>query len=232
MDFDHESGGSCGSGGQGHRCYVIPMSCSVAGVDDDGQVGQFVEDGYYTQVQGVAGFGFEGADAAFAHDDFAVPFGHDVFGGHEPFADGGHHAAFQEYGAFGFADGFEETVILHVAGADLENIGVFGNEIDLIGGHDFGDEWESGGFAGFFEEFESFFFQTLEAVGGGAWFVGSAAQDLRPRFFDGMGCFKDLVPIFHGTGAGHNAEGITADGGGADFNDSIFGVGFPPGQLI
>ena len=47
-----------------------------------------------------------------------------------------------------FADGFEQPVVLHVAGADLQHVGVFGDEVDVFGGDDFGDDGEAGFVAG------------------------------------------------------------------------------------
>ena len=47
-----------------------------------------LSDGDGGDVAGVAGGGFEGADAAFAQDDVGIAVGDDVFGGHQEFFDG------------------------------------------------------------------------------------------------------------------------------------------------
>ncbi len=96
----------------------------------------------------------EGSDAAFAEDDFAVAAGEDVFGGHEPFLDGGGEAAFEEDGLSGFADFKEEVEILHIAGADLDDIGVSLDDVDVAGVHDFGDDGHVELVAGGAEHFE------------------------------------------------------------------------------
>src|SRR6266446_6864013 len=53
---------------------------------------------------------------------------HDVFGGHEKFVERGGHAALEEDGFFGAAGALEQGEILHVAGADLNDVGVFLDE--------------------------------------------------------------------------------------------------------
>ena len=35
-------------------------------------------------------------------------------------------------GAVRFADRFEQAVVLHVAGADLQHVGIFGDEVDVF----------------------------------------------------------------------------------------------------
>src|SRR6266511_1758887 len=58
----------------------------------------------------------------------------------EPLLDRRRHAALEEDGLAGVADTLQQREILHVAGTDLEDVGVLGDEIDLVGLHDFGDD--------------------------------------------------------------------------------------------
>ena len=60
----------------------------MAWVDDDRQVGELFNHRHRGQVEGVAGLGLKGADAALAEDDILVAACHDVLGTHQPFLDG------------------------------------------------------------------------------------------------------------------------------------------------
>src|SRR3712207_7585242 len=63
---------------------------------------------------------------------------------------------------------FRSREVLHVARADLEDVGVLSDEIHVAGLHDLGDHLQSGLFAGLGEELEAFRPEPLEAVRGGA----------------------------------------------------------------
>ena len=125
VDFDLQT---VRPGGNGRQCHgrdqeVFP-GC-MAGVDDDGQMGELAQHRDAGEVQCVAGVGLEGADAAFAEDHVVVAPGHDVLGAHQQFFVGGAHAAFEEDRLVQFADCLEQVEVLHVAGADLDDVHVF-----------------------------------------------------------------------------------------------------------
>jgi hypothetical protein len=179
VDFDHEAVGAGGDRGPGHGRHVVPVAGAVAGVADDRQVALGLDDGDGVEVEGEAGRGLEGADAALAENDVVVALGHDVFGGLQVFADERGHAALEQDGDAGVADGGKQGVVLAVARADLEHVGVFDELIDVGDADDFGDDFEAGFGAGFGEVFERFFAQPLEGVGGGARLESAAAKKLR-----------------------------------------------------
>lgn len=66
---------------------------------------------------------------------------------------------------FGFADRFEEPIVLHVAAHDLQHVGVVGHEPDIFRREHFGDDRQARGFASLRQQLQPFFFQALEAVG-------------------------------------------------------------------
>jgi hypothetical protein len=235
VGFDDEAVGAGGEGGFAHVGDEVGVAGALGGVNDDGEVGDAVDFGDDGEGEGVAAVGFEGADAAFAEDDVGVAAGHDVFGGEEEFIEGGGEAALEEYGFLLIADGVEEVVVLHVAGADLEDVGVFADECDLVDGHDFGDDGEAGLFAGFGEDFEAFFAEALEFVGGGARFEGSAAQCGCARFFDFMRTLQQLLAGFDGAGAGDEADFFAAGGGAegaAEGDDGAVFFHFTGGHFV
>ena len=171
----------------------LALADAVGGVAEDGEVGELFEDGDGGDVHGVAGVGFEGADAALAEDEVVVAAGEDVLGGEEDFLDGGGDAALHEDGLADVAELAEEVEVLHVARADLEAVDVGEHGLDLGDLHDFGDDEEAGLVGDFAEELEAFEAHALEAVGGGAGLVGSAAEELAAGLGDLAGAGEDLV---------------------------------------
>jgi len=65
----HDAVGARRNGRHRHRPDQPALAGGVRGIDDDGQVGQVVEQRHGRQVERVAGVGLEGADAALAQDD-------------------------------------------------------------------------------------------------------------------------------------------------------------------
>ena len=96
----------------------------VARVDDHRQVAGQLHDRHGAHVERVAGGRLEGTDAALAEDHLAVALFDDVLGGHQPLFDRGRQAALEQHRLVGASDLGEELEVLHVAGADLHDVGV------------------------------------------------------------------------------------------------------------
>ena len=96
VDLDDEAVGSDGCRRDGDGLHEMGVSGGMGRVDDDGQMCQAVEDRDHSEVKGVPHRGLEGADAPLAEDDIRVSGGHDVFGAHQEFLEGGGHAALQQ----------------------------------------------------------------------------------------------------------------------------------------
>ena len=109
-------------------------------VHDHGQVRQPLGDRHRADVQGVPGGRLEGADAALAEHDVEVAALGDVLGGHQPFLDGGVHAALEHDRLADAADRLQQREVLHVAGADLKHVRVARDQVHVAGvdhlGHD------------------------------------------------------------------------------------------------
>ena len=123
MDFDEKAVGADGYGCARERQNFVALAGAVAGIDEDGQVAAFFYRGHDGEVERVAGKIGEGADAAFAEHHVVVAFVHHIFGGHQEFVERGGHAALEEHGLLGAAGALEQGKILHVAGADLDDVG-------------------------------------------------------------------------------------------------------------
>ena len=96
--------------------------------------------GHDRQVEHVAGRVLEAADAALAEDHAAGCPGEDVLGRHQQVLHRRAHAALEQHRLLRLADFLEQVEVLHVAGADLEHVGVLLDELDLARVHDLGDD--------------------------------------------------------------------------------------------
>ena len=143
VDFDEEAVAADGYRGEREGKYFVALAGAVRWIDHDRQMAAAFYGGDDGEIQSVAREVGEGADAAFAESDLIVSFGQDVFGGHEKFVERGGHAAFEENGLFGAAGAFEQGEILHVAGADLDDVGVLLDEIERFVVDGFGDDAEA-----------------------------------------------------------------------------------------
>ena len=140
----------------------------VAGVDDDRQVALALDIGHDRQVEGIAGRILEGANSPLAEDHLPISLGEDVFGRHEQVFHGRAHAAFEEDGLLGAAAFLEQVEVLHVAGADLEDVGIALDGLDLARVHDLGHDRHAEAVAGRAQDLEPVAAEPLEAVGAGA----------------------------------------------------------------
>ena len=122
----------------------IPFSGAVAGVGHDGQVAEPFDHGHCGHIQRKPSEGLKPANSPFAENHLLVAPGHHVFCGQQPlFVRGGQptldHDRFPDQANF-----VEQIVVLHVPGADLQDVCVLGYGLNVSGGHDFGDDWQAG----------------------------------------------------------------------------------------
>ena len=191
-----------------------------------GRCDSFLIDGDGAEVERVARVGLEGADAALAEQDVGVAVGQDVLGGEEPFLDLHAHAALEQDGLAAAGRLGDEGEILRVARADLQDVGVGGDEFDVALGEDFGDDAEVVFLRRLGEQAQALLGQALEFVGRGAGLVGAAAQEGRALRLDRLGRGHELLFALDRAGAGHEAELLArADFLAVDLDD---GVLLPP----
>ena len=60
---------------------------------------------------------------------WVLPRGDDVLGRHQQLLDGGAHAALEQHGLAQLAHRLQQREVLHVARADLEDVGVLGHGV-------------------------------------------------------------------------------------------------------
>ena len=208
------------------------MTGAVGGVADDRQVAEALDHGDRREVERVARGGLEGADAAFAEDHVAVALGHDVLGGQEPLVDRGREAALEHDRLARQADFVEQHEVLHVARADLQDVGVARDEFDVAGFHDLGDHRQSGLLTGRRQVLQTFLAESAEGVGRGARFEGAAAQHLGAGGGHGAGGRDHVLFVLDRAGPGHHDHGAVADLDAVDVDDGVFLLEFAAGQLV
>ncbi|CAA9288393.1 MAG: hypothetical protein AVDCRST_MAG41-4189, partial [uncultured Corynebacteriales bacterium] len=92
----------------------------------------------------------------------------------------GGQAALEQHRPAGPADRLQQREVLHVAGADLQHVGVLGDHVHVGGVDDLGDHREAGLRADLGQDPQPGHPQPLERVRGGARLVRPAAQQRRP----------------------------------------------------
>ena len=77
-------------------------------------------------------------------DAITTPVGEQVLAGEQPLFDAHGHAALEQNGLAGLCRGDQELEVLGVARADLEDVGVFGDEVRVVLGQEFRDDGQAG----------------------------------------------------------------------------------------
>ena len=107
MGLDDESIGTHGESGTGKSGNEATCPGGMAGVHDDGQVGELLGDGHGAEVEQVARAGIEGAKATLAENDLCATVDDKIFGGGEPFLDGAGESTLEQDGKAGLGNLFE-----------------------------------------------------------------------------------------------------------------------------
>ena len=135
-----------------------------------------------------------------------LPGADDVLGGHQEFLDRRAVAALEHDRARDPADVAQQRVVLHVPGADLEDVGVLGDDVDLVGFHDLGDDRQAGPLARLGEEPEAGDAEPLERVRRGPRLERAAAQDRGAGRLDRVGRLEQLLPALDRARPGHHRQ--------------------------
>ena len=89
MDLDHEAVGTGRHGRPGHRGDLRSDSGSVAGIGDDGEMGEGLHHRNGGEIQEISGLSVEAPHTSFTEDHIGVPFRDHIFGCQEKLFDGG-----------------------------------------------------------------------------------------------------------------------------------------------
>jgi len=226
MDFDEESIGTDGDCGAGKWKNFVAFAGAMAGIDEDGQVAARLDGGNDGEVEGVAGEVGEGANTTLAEHHVVVALGEDVFRGHEQFVERCGHATLEKNGEFGAASTFEKREILHVARADLDDVGVFLDEVEGFVVDSFGDDAEAVVLAHARKDFQAGEAESLETVRRSARLVGTAAEETHASGLELLGDGEALLFGFDGARSSDHGDVRAADenvtGRSGDADDGVF----------
>ena len=130
----------------------------------------------------------------------------------------------------------EQGEVLHVARADLQHVGVLGDEIDLPRVHHLGHHRQSRFGANVGQESKRVAAKPLERVGRRARLEGAATEHRRTRIAYGMGRLGEHFAILHRTGSGYHGDILAAERRvcvpASDAHDRPFDREFARRQLV
>ena len=131
VDFDQDAVGTDGFRGAGKGRYIAPDACRVTRIDDNRQVRAFSQDDDRPEVEGVTHRSIEGSDASFTQNNLFVARREDVFSGVQKFIECRRRPSFKNHRTASSANLTQQAVILHVSRADLQDVGIFGHELNV-----------------------------------------------------------------------------------------------------
>ena len=135
MDLDHQPVRAGGDAGQGQRSHVWALAGGMAGIDENRQMRQPLQQPAPRRRSSVLRVCvLEGADAALAEDHIRVALREHVLGRQQPLFHQHRQAALEHDRFAGLADLLEQEVVLRVARADLEDVGVLVDRFDIAPG--------------------------------------------------------------------------------------------------
>ena len=119
---------------------------------------------------------------------------------------------------------FEQREVLHVARADLDDVGPLGDQLERLVVDGFGDDAESKAIADFGHDLECVYAESLKGVGRRAWLVGSAAEELCAGGRNLLGDGEGLFTAFDGAWTTDDGEVASADRGigSREADDRVF----------
>src|SRR5215472_3381176 len=149
MDFDEQAICADGNGSAGKRQNLVALSGAVAGIDEDRQVATLLNRRNDREVERIAGKIGECANAALAKHHIVVALREDVFRGHQELIKRGGHTALEKNWLLCASGPLEEREILHIARANLDDVGVFLDKIERLVVDGFRDDAKTVGGADF-----------------------------------------------------------------------------------
>lgn len=189
--------------------FVVPRC--MARIGDHRMVRDLLEERNAGGIEGVAHCCLKGADAAFAEDDVGVAVVQNYVRRAQKVSDGGHHAALQEDRLAGSRRRFQQRVVLHAARADLQDVGILGDQRDVTFRHHLSHNSQSGFVARCGEQPQAFEAQALKHIGRTTRLEGASMQNARSGAANMMGRGHELRLGFHRTRPRHGDELCAAD---------------------
>src|SRR5438128_5575353 len=130
-DPDHETIRSHCPSGPSQRCDHVGGTGAVGRIYDYRQMGNSTNRWYRSEIERVSGMLGERANTSLAQDDVVIPFGHDVLGREQPFLECCSHSSLQQHRQLRTASPLEKGKVLHAASANLNDMTVLLDKIDI-----------------------------------------------------------------------------------------------------
>ena len=109
-------------------------------IDDYRQVGNTANRWHGREIERVPGMLGESANTSLAQDNVVIALRHDVLGREQPFLEGSRHPSLQQHRQLRPARPLQKRKVLHVASANLNDIAVLLDQIDIRLVDRFGDD--------------------------------------------------------------------------------------------
>ncbi len=233
VDLHDDPVGAHRGGCQRQRQHEVAPPGGVARVDDDRQVRELLEHRHRRQVERVAVGGLERADPALAQQHVRVALLEDVLRRHQQLVERRGDPALEQRRAPGAADLGQQRVVLHVASADLDDVGHLEHRLEVARVHQLGDDRQPGLGLGLREQPQALLAEALEGVGRGAGLVGAAAQQRAAGVLHDARRRHQLVARLHRAGPGDHREVLAADLPAVDLDDrALADAQLTGGQLV
>ncbi len=129
----------------------------MARIGNDRQMAVSLDERHRRKVQGIAAVVGQSANAPLAQDDVGIVLRQNVLRRKKHLVERGRMTAFEEHRFAGPSSFLQKRVVLHVAGADLDDVGVCGHKVKSLGIYRLGDYSEIETFSHFRQDFETLF---------------------------------------------------------------------------
>src|SRR5579883_778861 len=215
-----------------HRQDLVSSAGAVRRIGNDRKMRERLYDWNRGNVHCITGGVLEGADAALAQDHIVIAAGKNIFSAQQQLFDGGGNAALEQNRLANLSEFAQQIVVLHVARAHLQKIGVFGEHRNLRLVHHFAHHQKPVPVSGIAHQTKALFAQALEAIGRGSRLERPAPDDLGPVLGDDFRNLLNLVAIFDAAGSGHDDYSIGADLDVPHFYGRPAGLEMAAGEFI
>ena len=143
-DLDDDAVGADRGGRARQRLDQAPVARRVRRVDDHRQVRVELEPRHRAEVEREARGGLERADPALAQDHLLVALLEDVVGRLQQLVQRRRQPALEQHRLAELAGDLEQRVVLHVARADLDDVGVLVDHVGVLGVEQLGHDRQAG----------------------------------------------------------------------------------------
>ncbi len=211
-----------------HKALARP----VTRIDEDWQVRQSLggrDDGQIERVAAVIG---ERSDAPFAENHLIVAAGQYVFRGHEPFFQRGAHATFEQHRLARLRYPLEEREVLHIAGANLNDVDCLLNRRGMIGVHQLGNDADARALTSLLEDFQALQSHALERVRTGPRLERAGPQVADAAFHQELGAFEYGRLVLDRARTSDDRKRLRTYAAVRQIEDGVGRVHFAAGELI